>query len=84
MKKVVKFLLIIGCVSLVITCKSHSKGEAILTDVKVVNELDPVCKMTTSEHLKDTLMYEGKLYGFCSSNCKEEFKEDPKKFMKEK
>ncbi|MDR1876235.1 MAG: YHS domain-containing protein [Flavobacteriaceae bacterium] len=86
MKKAINFLILTGCISLVISCESgekkHSTGAASLTDVKVVNELDPVCGMSTSEHLKDTLTYEGKLYGFCSTNCKEEFKESPKDFLK--
>ncbi|MGM5630526.1 YHS domain-containing protein [Apibacter raozihei] len=61
--------------------KKHEGGSVKLSDVKVVNELDPVCEMSTSEHLKDTLTYQGKLYGFCSENCKEEFKANPEKFL---
>jgi YHS domain-containing protein len=88
MKKVMKFLLLTGLIFSVVACESgkkeHSGGDAISADVKVVNELDPVCEMPTSGHLKDTLTYEGKLYGFCSSNCKEEFKKNPDILLKKK
>ncbi len=88
MKSSIKFLILIGLISSVISCESKDKGHGgkgvTLTNVKIVNEQDPVCEMPTAEHLKDTLTYEGKLYGFCSSNCKEEFKADPKKFLKKK
>lgn len=60
--------------------KDTSKDE-ILSNVKVVNEVDPVCSMSTDENLKDTLNYQGKLYGFCSSHCKEEFKKNPGKYL---
>lgn len=74
--------------SSVISCTSKEKENSMpatggsLSNVKVVNELDPVCEMPISKHLKDTLTYDGKLYGFCSSNCKEEFKANPKNFIK--
>ncbi|MGP1500638.1 YHS domain-containing protein [Bergeyella cardium] len=51
-----------------------------LTNVKVVNEIDPICQMKTAEHLKDTLHYKGDVYGFCSAHCKAEFKKDPEKY----
>lgn len=50
--------------------------------VKVVNKEDPICHMKTSEFLKDTLMYNKKVYGFCNTHCKEVFKENPKKYLK--
>ncbi len=49
-------------------------------DVVVVNELDPICQMKTAEHLSDTVTYEGKLYGFCSTSCKNTFLKEPKKY----
>ncbi len=51
-------------------------------DVEVVNDLDSICGMPTAEHLSDTVKYEGKIYGFCSTMCKEEFLKDPKKYQK--
>lgn len=51
-------------------------------NVKVVNEEDPICGMKTAQFLKDTLTYNKKIYGFCSSHCKETFKKEPKKYIK--
>lgn len=43
---------------------------------------DPVCGMTmTQETLKDTAVYQGKLYGFCSTEEKAQFKQDPEKYL---
>ncbi|MHA7610410.1 YHS domain-containing protein [Elizabethkingia meningoseptica] len=52
-----------------------------LKDVKVVNAEDPICNMKTAEFLKDTAVYKGKIYGFCSDNCKKEFKKAPEKYV---
>ena len=49
---------------------------------KVVNKLDPICEMSTADHLKETAQYDGKLYGFCSKYCKDEFLKNPKKYVK--
>lgn len=46
-------------------------------DVKVENKIDPICEMETEGHVSDTIHYEGKVYGFCSSGCKEEFAKNP-------
>lgn len=88
MKGKILFLSII-VLSSIISCNSNEKDNVmpnndkeVLSNVKVINKLDPVCQMPTSKHLKDTLTYDGKLYGFCSSNCKEEFKANPKNFIK--
>ncbi|MEL1244024.1 YHS domain-containing protein [Flavobacterium sp. DGU11] len=32
----------------------------------------------------DTLHYHGKVYGFCASVCKEEFKKEPEKYLAKK
>lgn len=52
-------------------------------NVKVVNELDPICHMSTADHLKDTVSYQGKTYGFCSSMCKESFLKNPEEHIHE-
>lgn len=56
-------------------------GTSELKNIHVVNELDPICQMKTSEYLKDTAHYQRKMYGFCSGYCKEKFKKDPKKYV---
>lgn len=50
-------------------------------DVKVDNRLDPVCEMETAGHLSDTIQFQGKIYGFCSTGCKETFAKNPEQFL---
>jgi len=38
--------------------------------------------MKTAEYLKDTAVYKGQVYGFCSSHCKDEFKKQPENYLK--
>ena len=38
---------------------------------------DPACGMPLTTELEDTTRYKGKLYGFCSKECKAEFLKDP-------
>ncbi|HWB27805.1 MAG TPA: YHS domain-containing protein [Chitinophagaceae bacterium] len=38
---------------------------------------DVVCRMPLTAGIGDTATYKGKLYGFCSKECKDEFKKDP-------
>ena len=45
------------------------------------NIKDPVCGMDVDpKHATDTSKFKGKTYYFCSSNCRQEFENDPKKF----
>lgn len=48
--------------------------------VKFVNSVDPICNMPTEADMKDTAVYKGKTYGFCSAYCKVEFKKTPEKY----
>lgn len=57
------------------------KPKTDLKGIKVVNTLDPICQMKTAEFLKDTALYKGKTYGFCSDYCKKEFKKNPAKYV---
>lgn len=42
---------------------------------------DPVCKMIIEKHeAKAFFEYKGKVYFFCSEECKEEFKKNPEKY----
>lgn len=46
---------------------------------------DFVCGMEVSDGgIADTASYEGKLYGFCSSECKDEFVKNPASFLAQK
>ena len=38
---------------------------------------DPSCGMPLKAGLEDTTTYKGKLYGFCSKECKDAFLKDP-------
>ena len=47
----------------------------------VVNTKDYACGMPVSAGISDTCHFEGKAYGFCSTECKNEFLKDPKKYL---
>ena len=47
----------------------------------VVNEKNYACGMPVTAGISDTSHYEGKAYGFCSTECKNEFLKDPKKYL---
>jgi YHS domain-containing protein len=43
----------------------------------VDNIKDPSCGMPLTAGIGDTLHYQGKVYGFCSDECRDEFKKNP-------
>lgn len=47
----------------------------------VVNKVDFACGMPVSAGISDTAQFEGKSYGFCSSECKAEFQKEPAKYL---
>lgn len=53
-------------------------------DVVFDSKKDIVCTMPISAGVTDTLHYKGKVYGFCSSGCKEEFVKAPAKYLTQK
>jgi YHS domain-containing protein len=61
--------------------EDHMVESTELADVKVDNKFDPICEMTTADHLSDTIHYKGKIIGFCSKGCKETFGENPEKYV---
>ncbi len=87
-----KNVILVAAIFALVSCKKenmeikkvdHQKMSATKVgklNVVVVNELDPICDMTTAEHLSDTANFKGKTYGFCSSYCKDEFKKNPEKY----
>jgi YHS domain-containing protein len=54
--------------------------DSAVTDLTKLNfavKKDLSCGMPTSAGVSDTITYKGKLYGFCSAECKEDFLKDP-------
>ncbi|MBU6339932.1 MAG: YHS domain-containing protein [Bacteroidetes bacterium] len=49
---------------------------------RFANKIDYVCKMDVMSSFTDTCVYGGKVYGFCSGYCRDKFKENPKKYVK--
>lgn len=44
---------------------------------------DPVCGMTlTEETTAETKQYKGKTYHFCEESCRQQFEEDPEKYLR--
>ncbi len=49
--------------------------------MQFANTKDPICQMPVGAGVADTAHYDGKVFGFCSSGCKDEFKKDPAKHL---
>ncbi len=47
------------------------------TKEMVDNKKDPSCGMPVSAGIEDTVHYNGKVYGFCSDECKQIFLKNP-------
>jgi len=47
------------------------------TNLAFDSKKDLSCGMPTSAGVSDTAQYKGKLYGFCSAECKADFLKDP-------
>ncbi len=67
--------------------QDHSSGDSAKLEIspdQLSIKIDPVCQMSMEQHpIADTATYKGKLYGFCSTGCKEAFKAEPEKFLSE-
>lgn len=63
--------------SIVNAKKEEEKAKEIdATNLKFVQDTDPVCDMSIKDGVTDTAMINGKLYGFCSHDCKESYVKD--------
>ena len=51
---------------------------SVFDTIQVDNKKDPSCGMPVKGNISDTTLYEGKLYGFCSAECKQDFLKNPK------
>jgi len=54
------------------------------TGVDFAVNKDLSCGMPLSAGVEDTAHYNGKVYGFCSTECKETFLKDPEKYLAKK
>jgi len=64
------------------TQTKEMKKELNITVDMLTTDKDVVCGMKlTNESIADTAIYNGQLYGFCSSDCKAKFKENPDTFL---
>ncbi len=91
MKKLLKILLL---TSLTIACKNKQnhmsrideKKDTVKTNaqkfsaIKLDYKKDPVCGMPVKAGIEDTLLYQGKIIGFCATECKLSFIMNPKSF----
>jgi len=48
------------------------------------NKKDFICGMFIEKGVADTVHYNGKVYGFCSPSCKDEFKKNPESYLASK
>lgn len=53
-------------------------------NMKFEKNKDLMCGMPLTSSAVDTTIYKGKIYGFCSSRCKEAFKKNPVSFITSK
>ena len=66
------------------TSTEMGKEVSLYTPEMVVNKEDYTCGMPVSAGISDTCHVDGKAYGFCSVECKDEFLKDPKKYLSKK
>ena len=52
------------------------------TQITLATDKDLVCGMNVTAGECDTTLHDGKIYGFCSADCKVEFKANPAKYIK--
>ena len=53
-------------------------------DVVFDSDKDLSCGMPVSAGVSDTAHYKGKVYGFCSKECKDEFNKNPSAYVASK
>lgn len=64
---------------------SPAPVESKVSVSQLATATDFVCGMTlTDDMIADTASYEGKLYGFCATECKTEFLKSPAQYLSQK
>jgi len=64
-----------------VTMKVAPASAKDFSKLTFANKRDIVCHMPLTAGIGDTASYKGKLYGFCSPECKAEFVKDPAGYM---
>ena len=58
------------------------KTKPVFTAAMVDNKKDPNCGMPVTAGIADTVHYKGKVYGFCSDECRDAFLKNPDALVK--
>jgi len=61
--------------------KVSAPSEQTLEKVATENKKDFICNMPLTAGIGDTANYKGKIYGFCSKECKKEFEKNPTAYI---
>ena len=62
--------------------QQRDSAEKKFTVAMVDNKKDPNCGMPVTAGIEDTVHYNGKVYGFCSAECKQAFLKNPSELAK--
>ena len=65
-----------------VTAVAKDTAKAGLRLLTYAIQKDPSCGMPLKAGLEDTTSYKGKLYGFCSKECKDAFVKNPEQYVK--
>ena len=88
--RILLFVIVGACLN---SCGNLSKNETKsmapapkkIVDIAVASlavKSDPVCGMTLKQgEVADTALYQGKVYGFCGTGCKDEFVKAPSQYL---
>jgi len=52
--------------------------------IEFASKMDLACGMLLTAGIQDTALYKGKIYGFCSTDCKTDFLKTPEAFLASK
>ena len=85
---VVVSIALVSCNNKATENKPAEQKEQKGMDIKVsqlASKIDYSCKMNLEDgSIADTASYQGKLYGFCSAECKADFMKDPEAHLAQK
>lgn len=61
----------------------HGHGSEDGSPIAPGTDVDPVCRMTVQTASAKTSAYQGRIYHFCSQNCREKFEAAPATYAKQ-